>query len=310
MGRQGPAIGFHGTANYHKQGSTTSTFVRAKMADHRVIFSDSRRMPELEDQSIHLVVTSPPYWCIKDYAHPEQLGYDQGYDEYLEGLQRVIDECHRVLHPGCRAAINIGDQYLRASEHGRYRVKPIPADIIHMGRDIGFDFMGNIIWQKISTTNTSGGGSWMGSTYYPKDGHVTYEHEYIILFRKRGEWPRPSADQKENSRLTREQRSDWFRGIWRLPPERQEGHVAQFPLELPRRLIKMYSFAGETVLDPFLGSGTTSQAAALEERKSVGYELNPDFRPLIRKKMQDDGMFSTQSGLSFESRDGEDAAGD
>ena len=122
-------------------------------------------MPELGDESVHLVVTSPPYWCIKDYAHPRQIGYEQDYEEYIEDLGSVIGECHRVLCAGCRAAINIGDQYLRASEHGRYRVQPIPADIIRLGRDIGFDFMGNIIWKKISTTNTTGGGSWMGSVY-------------------------------------------------------------------------------------------------------------------------------------------------
>jgi site-specific DNA-methyltransferase (adenine-specific) len=260
-------------------------------------------MPELENGSVHLVVTSPPYWCLKDYAHPQQLGYEQDYREYLADLAGVIKECHRVLCPGCRAAINIGDQYLRASEHGRYRVQPIPADIIRQGQQIGFDFMGNIIWHKISTTNTSGGGSWMGSTYHPKDGHVTYEHEYIILFRKRGRWPRPSPEQKQKSTLTREQRSEWFRGIWHLPPERQEGHVAQFPVELPRRLIKMYSFHGETVLDPFMGSGTTALAADLEGRNSVGYEINPEFRGLIERKMEAKGLLADQAGLSFEGRE-------
>ena len=272
------------------------------MAEHRVIFGDSRQMPELEDESIHLVVTSPPYWCIKDYAHPGQIGYEQPYEDYLGDLEHVLRECHRVLHKGCRAAVNIGDQYLRASEHGRYRVKPIPADLIAIGQEIGFDFMGNIIWRKVSTTNTTGGGCWMGSIYHPKDGHVTYEHEYIILFRKRGDWPRPTKEQKEESRLTKQQRSDWFRGIWEIAPERQEGHVAQFPVELPRRLIKMYSFAGETVLDPFLGSGTTSLAADMEGRDSVGYEINPDFKPLIREKLEATGLLSAQAGLSVEKR--------
>ena len=190
------------------------------MPTHRIIFADSRQMSEVGDQSVHLVVTSPPYWCIKDYAHAGQIGYDQSYEEYLAALGQVLAECHRVLCPGCRAAINIGDQYLRASEHGRYRVQPIPADIIRMGRDLDFDFMGNIIWEKISTTNTTGGGQWMGSTYHPRDGHITYEHEYIILLRKRGDWPRPTPEQKEKSRLTQQQRSEWFRGIWHIPPER------------------------------------------------------------------------------------------
>jgi len=252
---------------------------------HRAIFADSRTMPELPPDSVHLVVTSPPYWCIKDYAHPGQIGYDQPYDAYLADLCAVIAECHRVLHPGCRAAVNIGDQYLRASEHERYRVQPIPADIIRAAREVGFDFMGNIIWRKVSTTRTTGGGVWMGSVYHPRDGHITYEHEYIILLRKQGKGPRPSAEQKRRSRLTKRQRSAWFRGMWRIAPERQRGHVAMFPVELPRRLIKMYSFWGETVLDPFLGSGTTSLAAELTGRNSVGYEINDAFEPMIREKV-------------------------
>jgi len=272
------------------------------MPGHRVIFGDSRSMPELADSSVHLVVTSPPYWCIKDYAHPGQIGYDQSYEEYLEDLGNVLSECHRVLHPGCRAAVNIGDQYLRAKEHGRYRVQPIPADIIQIARTIGFDFMGNIIWQKISTTKTSGGGSWMGSVYYPKDGHITYEHEYIIILRKRGQWPRATEEQKEKSKLTPQQRSEWFRGIWRIAPEKQQEHSAMFPLELPRRLIKMYSFWGETVLDPFLGSGTTTVAAEMEGRDSIGYEINEAFERLIREKMVSGDLLSSRVGVKFEYR--------
>jgi len=274
------------------------------MSQHRLVFGDSRRMPELDDESVHLIVTSPPYWCIKDYDHPAQVGHDQAYEDYLSDLESVLSECHRVLHPGCRAAVNIGDQYLRASEHGRYRVKPIPADVTRMGRDIGFDFMGSIIWRKISTTETTGGGCWMGSVYYPKDGHVTYEHEYILLFRKRGEWPRPTDKQKEKSRLTKKQRSEWFRGVWDLQPARQVGHVAQFPVELPRRLIKMYSFAGETVLDPFLGSGTTLLAADLEGRRGVGYEINPDLEDMIRQKMDAKDLFAQGGELQVKHREG------
>ena len=264
------------------------------MTTHRIIFADAQRMDALPDESTHLVVTSPPYWCIKDYAHEGQIGHDQSYEDYLAAIGNVIRECNRVLHPGCRMAINMGDQYLRASEHGRYRVQPIPADLSVIGRDAGFDFMGNIVWHKISTTNTTGGCSLMGSMYYPRDGHVTYEHEYILLFRKRGDWPRPDPDAKEQSRLTKEERSRWFRGLWDdIAPVRQDGHVAMFPVEVPRRLIKMYTFHGETVLDPFMGSGTTALAAAQEGRNSVGYEINPEFESLIREKLD-----SSQQGVS------------
>ncbi len=256
------------------------------MSQHEIYCADSRKMGALNNESIHLVVTSPPYWSIKDYGHDGQIGYAQNYDEYLQALTQVLSECHRVLHPGCRAAVNIGDQYLRANEHGRYRVQPIPADVIEAGVGLGFDFMGNIIWRKVTNTATSGGCSLMGSMYYPRDGHVTYEHEYIILFRKQGKWPRPSPEAKEKSKLTLEERSKWFRGFWDdMSPVRQIEHVAMFPVELPRRLIRMYSFWGETVLDPFLGSGTTCLAAEMEERNSVGYEVNPDFLPVIEAKL-------------------------
>lgn len=254
---------------------------------HRLIIADARQMSALADESIDFAVTSPPYWSLKDYGHPGQIGFRQSYEEYLAALQRVLEEVFRVLRPGCRFAVNIGDQYLRASEHGRYRVQPIPADLTIISRSVGFDFMGSIIWRKISTTNTSGGGELMGSIYYPRDGQITYEHEYILLLRKPGRSTRPPAEIREKSRLSKQERLKWFRGIWEdVPPERQQGHVAMFPVELPRRLIKMYSFWGETVLDPFMGSGTTALAAALEGRHSVGYEINPEFAPLFIQKLQ------------------------
>lgn len=269
---------------------------------HRVLLGSSLDLlAGLESGSIDLAVTSPPYWRIKDYGIEGQIGSDQSYAEYLDSLGAVWSECHRLLRPGCRIAINIGDQYLRASEYGRYRVQPIPADTIRACMETGFDYMGSIIWRKISTTNTTGGGAWMGSVYHPKDGHITYEHEYILLFRKRGDWTRRGGEVKEKSRLTKEQRSEWFRGYWELAPERQDDHLAKFPLELPGRLIRMYSFFGETVLDPFLGSGTTTLAAKRYGRDSIGVELNREFLPVIMRKL---GVRSDLFGQSSEQDDG------
>lgn len=248
----------------------------------RIIFGSCLDvLPTFNDQSVDLVITSPPYWQIKDYGSDDQIGAGQSYSQYLDSLAFVWKECHRLLSRGSRLAINIGDQYLRASEHGRYRVQPIPADTIRACQRIGFDFMGNIIWRKISTTNTTGGGTWMGSMYYPKDGHITYEHEYILLFRKKGDWTRPSEEAKQRSKLTKAQRSEWFRGYWEMAPERQDDHAAKFPRELPKRLIRMYSFYGETVLDPFLGSGTTAVAAKSNGRNCIGIEVNPDYFSVI-----------------------------
>jgi modification methylase len=266
--------------------SEAQTVVQTGANAHRIIIGDSRAMTAVADAAVDLVVTSPPYWSIKDYGHEGQIGHEQEYGEYLEDLQQVMGECLRVLRPGCRMAINVGDQYLRAAEHGRYRVQPIAADLTLRGQALGFDFMGGIIWRKISTTNTTGGCAMMGSMYLPKDGHVTYEHEYILLLRKQGQWRRPCAEVCEESRLSKEQRSAWFRGVWDdIHPERQKSHVAMFPVALPERLIRMYSFWGETVLDPFLGSGTTSLAAAQAGRNSVGYEINPEFLPLIEGRL-------------------------
>lgn len=271
---------------YNAPMPSASEILQLGETTHQVIIGDSRRMAALADASVDLVVTSPPYWSIKDYGHESQIGHEQGYEEYLQAVQQVMGECLRALRPGCRMAINIGDQYLRASEHGRYRIQPIPADLTIRAQALGFDFMGSIIWRKISTTNTTGGGALMGSMYLPRDGHITYEHEYILLFRKQGKWQRPSAEVCEKSLLTKEQRLTWFRGVWDdVRPERQRGHVAMFPVALPERLIRMYSFWGQTVLDPFLGSGTTSLAAAQSGRNSVGYEINEEFLPVIRRKL-------------------------
>ncbi len=276
---------------------------------HKIFFGNAHdRLKHFDEESVGLAVTSPPYWQIKDYEHPDQIGKNQPYQEYLSSLEDIWQEVHRILKPGCRLAINIGDQYLRASEYGRYRVKPIPADNIKLCQDLGFDFMGNIIWRKVSTTNTTGGGAWMGSTYYPKDGHITYEHEYILLFRKKGDWTYPSEEAKEKSRLTKKQRSRWFRGYWELSPEKQNDHMAKFPVELPGRLIQMYSFYGETVLDPFLGSGTTVKAAMKYNRDSIGIELNSEFIDIIKNRLGiQNNMYGsideTENGLVYNQQD-------
>lgn len=255
--------------------------------DHTLFVGDALiETTKIKDKSIGLVVTSPPYWNIKDYGIKGQIGYDQTYEEYIESLKLVWAECMRLLYAGCKLVINIGDQYLRSKDNnGIYEIKPIHADIIQSCLELGFRFLGNIIWRKITTTNTTGGCSWMGSIYYPRDGYITYEHEYIMLFKKEGQGPQPTKEAKEHSKLTKEVRSKWFRGIWDdLPPARQEGHCAMFPEELPARIIQMFSFAGDMVLDPFVGSGTTMAAAKKWNRSSIGVEINPKYVDLIQSK--------------------------
>ena len=252
---------------------------------HRVVLGDSRSMDQVDDEAAQLVVTSPPYWQLKDYGHDEQVGFSDTYEDYVNHLNLVWAECHRVLSPGCRLCVNIGDQFARATYYGRYKVIPIRTEIIRFCETIGFDYMGAIIWQKVTTTNSSGGGAVMGSYPFPRNGIVKLDYEFILLFRKAGKAPTPDPERKEASRMTAEEWNSYFSGHWNFPGERQDKHLAAFPEELPRRLIKMFSMSGETVLDPFLGSGTTSVAAARLERRSIGYEINEDFAPLIRERL-------------------------
>jgi site-specific DNA-methyltransferase (adenine-specific) len=250
-------------------------------------------MVEVADRSVHLVVTSPPYWQLKDYGHEEQIGYHDNLTDYINDLNLVWQECERVLHPGCRLCVNIGDQFARALLYGRYKVISIQSEIIRFCEAIGMDYMGTIIWQKVTTVNTTGGAVIMGSYPYPRNGIVKMDYEYILLFKKTGKPPAPSPEAKERSRLTAEEWNQYFYGHWNFPGVRQDRHLAAFPEELPRRLIRMFTFVGETVLDPFLGSGTTAVAAQQTGRSSIGYEINPTFEPLIRSRLgaDHDGLF-------------------
>nr|WP_202943627.1 DNA methyltransferase [Syntrophus aciditrophicus] len=226
-----------------------------------------------------------PYWQLKDYGTDTQIGYNESYESYINNLNLVWKECHRVLYPGCRLCINIGDQFARSVYYGRYKVIPIRTEIIKFCETMGFDYMGAIIWQKVTTTNTTGGATIMGSFPYPRNGILKLDYEFILFFKKQGNAPKPTREQKERSVISKEDWNTYFSGHWYFSGVKQEGHIAMFPEELPARLIKMFAFVGDTVLDPFLGSGTTSMAARNLERNSIGYEINQDFIPAIRQKL-------------------------
>ena len=252
---------------------------------HKIIIGDSRRMKEVPDESVHLIITSPPYWQLKDYGDERQIGFHDSYEEYINNLNLVWNECHRVLHKGCRVCINIGDQFARSVYYGRYKVIPIRTEIVKFCESAGFDYMGAIIWQKITTTHTTGGATVMGSFPYPRNGILKLDYEFILILKKYGNPLRVSKEIKEQSKLTQEEWNKYFTGHWNFPGEKQDKHLAMFPEELPRRLIKMFTFVGDTVLDPFLGSGTTSLAAKNLSRNSMGYEINNDFLPIIKEKI-------------------------
>lgn len=191
----------------------------------------------------------------------------------------------RQLDPGCRLCINIGDQFARSVYYGRYKVIPIRTEIIKFCETVGFDYMGAIIWQKVTTTNTTGGATIMGSFPYPRNGILKLDYEFILIFKKIGNPPKPTTEQKKQSAMTKDEWNAYFSGHWNFAGVKQNGHLAMFPEELPARLIKMFSFVGDTVLDPFLGSGTTSLAARNSNRNSVGYEINTEFISKIKEKL-------------------------
>lgn len=277
---------------------------------HKIIIGDSRKMKELQDEFVHLVVTSPPYWQLKDYGDNRQIGFNDTYEEYINNLNLVWNECHRVLHKGCRLCVNIGDQFARSVYYGRYKIIPIRTEIIKFCETIGFDYLGAVIWQKVTTCNTTGGATIMGSFPYPRNGILKIDYEFILIFKKYGKPPKASKDIKDLSKLSKEEWNKYFYGHWNFSGEKQGKHIAMFPEELPKRLIKMFSYVGDTVLDPFLGSGTTSLAARNAGRNSVGYEINKDFLSIIKKKLsmgqatffdeaEHEIILQKESGLNF-----------
>lgn len=276
------------------------------MGKHILINGDSRNMTLMKDSSVHLIITSPPYWQLKDYDTQQQIGFNDSYEDYINNLNMVWSECNRILHDGCRLCINIGDQFARSVYYGRYKVIPIRTEIIRFCESIGLDYMGAIIWQKQTSMHTTGGAVVMGSYPYPRNGIVKIDYEFILIFKKQGKAPQPTKQQKELSAIDKQEWNNYFSSHWNFVGAKQDGHIAVFPEELPHRLIKMFSFVGETVFDPFMGSGTTALAAKNLQRNSVGYEINDSFKDYYKQKVCSDGIFEystydfLQDTLSFD----------
>lgn len=259
---------------------------------HTLINGDSRNMSLMPDKSVHLIITSPPYWQLKDYGTDNQIGFNESYEAYINNLNLVWSECNRILKDGCRLCINIGDQFARSVYYGRYKVIPIRTEIIRFCETLGLDYMGAVIWQKQTTMHTTGGGAVMGSFPYPRNGILKIDYEFILIFKKQGKAPVPTKEQKEMSEIGKEEWNKLFASHWNFAGAHQDGHIAMFPEELPARLIKMFSFVGETVFDPFMGSGTTALAARNLNRNSIGYEINKDFRQYYEQKVISNSIFN------------------
>lgn len=269
------------------------------MTNHKIYFGDSRALNKIEDKSVQLIITSPPYWQLKDYGSNNQIGFNNSYEEYINNLNLVWMECERILSEGCRLCINIGDQFARSVYYGRYKVVPIRTEIIRFCETLKMDYMGAIIWQKATTMNTSGGGAIMGSFPYPRNGILKIDYEFILIFKKLGNPPKPTLEQKENSIMTKEEWNQYFSSHWNFSGVKQSEHIAMFPEELPKRLIKMFSFFGETIFDPFLGSGTTTLAAKNLGRNSIGYEINKEFESIIKEKLNINQLSLDEDTIEF-----------
>jgi DNA modification methylase len=231
---------------------------------HRLINGDARDLSFLDDESVHLVVTSPPYWNLKRYNEtPDQLGHIQDYESFLRELEKVWRHVYRVLVPGGRLVCVVGDVCVARRDFGRHLVFPLHADICVICRRISFDNLNPIIWHKIANASyeVTNGSKFLGKPYEP-NAIIKNDMEFILMQRKPGGYRKPSNAQREASRISKDEFDRWFQQIWNIPGASTKHHPAPFPLELATRLVRMFSFVGDTVLDPFSGSGTTMNIAA------------------------------------------------
>lgn len=266
---------------------------------HRLINADARSMRFIPDQSVHLVVTSPPYWTLKKYNENEaQLGHIADYELFLQHLGEVWKEAYRVLVPGGRLVCVVGDVCLSRREYGRHLVMPLHADIAVICRKIGFDNLNPIIWHKISNAEfeANTGSKFLGKPYEP-NAIIKNDIEFILMQRKPGGYRQPSEEQRRKSMIDKDDYTQWFRQFWTITGASTKKHPAPFPFELAYRLVRMFSFWGDTVLDPFCGTGTTMLAAMKCERNSIGIEVDEEYC-----KMALERLYSEHKGLSGETR--------
>lgn len=248
---------------------------------HHAGLGDARELGFIPDNSVHLIVTSPPYWVLKQYnAHQHQLGAIADYTAFLHELDRVWGHCYRVLVPGGRVCCVVGDVCLARKQAGRHQVVPLHADIQVRARQIGFENLTPILWHKIANgaMETEGNGAGFYGKPYQPGAIIKNDIEYILFFRKGGKYRSTSPSAKAFSMLTKEEMQSWFRSVWTdVSGASTAKHPAPFPEELASRLIRMFSFAGDTILDPFLGTGTTLAAAMNTGRSSIGVEIDPEY---------------------------------
>ncbi len=256
---------------------------------HRIVHGDARDLSFLPSCSVHLVVTSPPYFDLKQYASDSscQLGDIHDYERFLDELDKVWRECERVLVPGGRVCCVVGSITIARRVGGRHHVLPLPADIQVRSRRLGLDNLTPIIWLKVSniTLEASNSSRFLGKPNLP-NGIVKNDFETIVMLRKPGGYRQPTAQMELASRIDDDDYFRWFAPIWSdITGASTRNHPAPYPVELAYRLIRMFSFVGDTVLDPFLGSGTTMQAAIRAGRHSIGVEAEPRYVALAHRRL-------------------------
>jgi site-specific DNA-methyltransferase (adenine-specific) len=258
-----------------------------KATEHTIYERDSRDLSILPDGSVHLVVTSPPYASLKRYEdHPAQLGHIADYEAFLVELDKVWAECARVLVPGGRIACVVGDVCVSRRQGGRHYVLPLSADIQVRARRLGLDALTPIRWLKVSNIKLEASNSsrFLGKPNLP-NGVVKNDLEHILFLRKPGGYRKPTADMEARSHISTDDYAQWFTPIWTVGGASTREHPAPYPKEIANRLIRMFSFAGDTVLDPFAGTGTTNLCAMELDRSSIGVEVEPTYVDLIEKRL-------------------------
>jgi DNA modification methylase len=269
----------------------------------RLINGDARDLSFLEDESVHLIVTSPPYWNLKRYnENPSQLGHIEDYETFLTELENVWREVFRVLVPGGRLVCVVGDVCVSRRKFGRHLVFPLHADICVLCRKIGFDNLNPIIWYKIANASfeVANGSKFLGKPYEP-NAIIKNDMEFILMQRKPGGYRKPTQEQRILSKIDKKDFDNWFRQIWTIPGASTRNHPAPFPLELAIRLVRMFSFHADTILDPFCGTGTTMIAALRNGRNSIGIDIDPEYCRMAARylKAESSNLFM-QTELIFE----------
>ena len=278
---------------------------------HRLILGDARSLSYLGNESIHLVVTSPPYWTLKRYNDVEgQLGHVQEYEDFLEQLNKVWREVYRVLVPGGRLVCDVGDVCLSRKVFGRHVVVPLHADIAVNCRKIGFDNLNPIIWHKIANASyeVENGSKFLGKPYEP-NAIIKNDIEFLLMQRKPGGYRKPTEEQRRLSMIGKEEYAEWFQQFWTLTGASTKHHPAPFPLDLAYRLVRMFSFWGDTVLDPFVGTGTTMLAAEKAGRNSIGLDIDEEYCRMALRRFHGEGssLFAAKR-ITFERATEKDGA--